>query len=114
MTTTDLGTRWERPSAYTVFMCGVMTGVGLGILIASARGRDTRHEITSSVRTGRERASRLVERTRHAVRRRREHAGALADRARTHGTVVRTEAADIVHEARSAFERARHGTGGSE
>ena len=108
----DTLTAWEeRPSRYTLFMCGVMAGVALGMLTAPARGRDTRRRIASSMHDGRERASQFLERTRQAARRRRRQGVGLVEQARA-APDVRADIAGIVEEARSALERAKHSPAG--
>ena len=93
------------------FCCGALSGATIGILMAP-RGRDTRHRIASTARTGRTPAYQLLHRSRNAFDRQTARVRTLADGARTHARHLGADVVDAVQDAGAAFERARKEAGG--
>lgn len=89
------------------FVCGAVTGAVAALLLAPARGQETRQRLAVTAREGREQASKVLDHASQAITEGREALADMQKRGEQAFQTIRHEAAEAVSEARTAYTRAR-------
>jgi gas vesicle protein len=107
MTSTDTGHASDTRLVVCSFLCGALTGAAVALLLAPARGRETRERLAVKAREGREQASKVLDHASQAVSEGRAALADIRERGERALQNIRHEAAEAVAEARTAYRSAR-------